>query len=55
LEGTSHRLYQGMGALNENCVLDVKNHSHSVTAQLVVPGGGGLGKGGTATLYVDGD
>jgi hypothetical protein len=43
LEGTSQRLYEGMGAPNENCVLDVKNRSHQVTAQLRVPDGGGRG------------
>jgi hypothetical protein len=114
IRGTSQRLYPGMGALNENCVLNVKNRSHQVTAEIVVPDhgadgvlvnqggitggwslylddgrptytysfvgidfstaraeqplgpgehqvrvefaydGGGLGRGGTATLYVDG-
>ncbi len=29
-----------MGGLNENCVLNVKNRSHSVTAEVVVPDGG---------------
>ena len=115
ISGKTQLLYPGMGQLNENCVLDVKNKSHSVTAELVVLNGsangviidqggrqggwvlyvkdgrpsytynfcgldqftvtaeaplsegehqvrlefsydgGGLGKGATATLYVDGD
>jgi len=108
-------LFPGMSSLNENCMLNLKNKSHSITAELVVPDhdargvilnqggitggwalyvkdgrlayhysflglqrstiaadqplpadqhqvrmefaydGGGLGKGGTATLFVDGD
>jgi hypothetical protein len=108
-------LFPGMSSLNENCMLNLKNKSHSITAELVVPDrdargvilnqggitggwalyvkdgrlayhysflglqrstiaadqplpagqhqvrmefaydGGGLGKGGTATLYLDGD
>ena len=113
--GTSQLLYPGMGALNENCIVNLKNRSHEITAEVVVPDdgargvivnaggssggwalyvkdgkatythnfvgiqhstvtaadelspgehqirvefaydGGGPGKGGTATLYVDGD
>ena len=33
----------GMGALNENCVLNLKNKSHQVTAEIVVPDGGADG------------
>jgi arylsulfatase A-like enzyme len=115
VKGNSQILYGGMGRLAENAVLNLKNKSHSVTAEIVVPedgghgvliaqggafagwslylndgkpkychnlaglqrfyveadttvpagehqvrmefayDGGGLGKGGTATLYVDGD
>jgi hypothetical protein len=115
IQGDSQVLFPGMSSLNENCMLNVKNKSHSITAELVVPDadargviinqggitggwalyvkdgrlayhysflglqrttvaadqplpagqhqvrmefaydGGGLGKGGTATLYVDGD
>jgi len=115
IRGNSQILFGGMGRLTENCVLNIKNRSHSVTAEIVVPDskpaegvivahggniggwslytkggklkycynllgiryfyteastalnsgehqvrmefaydGGGLGKGGTATLYVDG-
>jgi hypothetical protein len=32
-------LLGGMGRLGENCVLNMKNKSHSVTAELVVPDG----------------
>jgi arylsulfatase A-like enzyme len=115
VRGTKQLLADGMGALNENSVLNVKNKSHSVTAQVLIPedkpahgvilsqggafggwafyakngrlayvynflglesyvvtseetipagkhqvrmefayDGGGLGKGGTVTLYIDG-
>ena len=115
VKGNSQILFGGMGRLTENTVLNIKNKSHAVTAELVVPDeaaqgviisqggafagwslylkggkptycynllglqrfkiegdsaipsgehqvrmefaydGGGLGKGGTVTLYVDGD
>jgi arylsulfatase len=32
-----------MGRLTENCVLNIKNKSHSVTAEIVVPEGGAEG------------
>jgi len=114
IKGNSQILFGGMGRLSENSVLNVKNKSHSVTAEITVPpkgaegvivaqggniggwalyakggklkycynllgidhffaesenplpagehqvrmefeyAGGGMGKGGTATLYVDG-
>ena len=114
IKGNSQILFGSMGRLSENSVVNIKNKSHSVTAQIVVPAkeaegvivaqggniggwslyakggkikycynllgiqqfyaesssalppgdhqvrmefayaGGGLGKGGTATLYVDG-
>jgi len=114
IKGDSQILFGSMGRLSENSVINIKNKSHSVTAEIVVPakgaegviiaqggniggwslyakggklkycynllgiqqfyaesatalpsgehqvrmefayGGGGLGKGGTATLYVDG-
>lgn len=113
IKGNTQLLFSGMGRLSENCVLSIKNKSHSVTAEIVVPedgaegvivaqganiggwslyaregklrycynwggyknfivdggklpagehqvrmefkyDGGGLGKGGTATLYIDG-
>src|SRR4029079_19449051 len=113
--GNTQLLFGGMGRLSESSVLNVKNKSHAVTAEIVVPedaaqgviiaqggsfagwslyakagkptycynllglqrfkilgtsaipagdhqvrmefdyDGGGLGKGGTVTLYVDGD
>ncbi len=34
LQGTTQMLYPGMGGLNENCVLNVKNKSHQVTAEI---------------------
>jgi arylsulfatase A-like enzyme len=114
IKGKSQILFGSMGRLSENSVLNLKNKSHSITAEIVVPAtgaegvivcqggsiggwslyakggklkycynllgiqqfyaescsalppgqhqvrmefayaGGGLGKGGTATLYVDG-
>ncbi len=41
--GKSQILYGGMGRLSENSVLNVKNKSHSVTAEIVVPDSGGKG------------
>jgi arylsulfatase len=41
--GNSQILYGGMGRLSENSVLNLKNKSHSVTAEIVVPEGGGQG------------
>ena len=117
IRGTSQILARGMGGLNENGLINIKNKSHSITAQVIVPegkpcegvilsqggfaggwilyvkkdgrltycynfagldkyvitstqplstgehqvrmqfayDGGGLGKGGTATLYIDGN
>jgi arylsulfatase len=115
IKGTSQLLFGGMGRLSESSVLSLKNKSHAVTAEVVVPAagaegvivaqggsiggwslyakggrpkycynllgirrfyvegeralpegthqvrmefaydGGGLGKGGTATLYLDGE
>ncbi|HEX2513600.1 MAG TPA: arylsulfatase, partial [Chloroflexota bacterium] len=115
IKGTSQVLFGGMGRLSESSVVSIKNKSHAVTAEVVVPAsgaegviiaqggsiggwslyakggtpkycynllgiqrfyvegeralpegthqvrmefaydGGGLGKGGTATLYLDGE
>jgi arylsulfatase A-like enzyme len=115
IKGDTQLLFGGMGRLTEHAVINLKNKSHSVTAEIVVPAagaqgvivaqggafggwslyakdgnltycyncfgwksffvrgdkpipegkhqvrmefaydGGGLGKGGTVTLYVDGD
>ena len=38
--GTRQLLFAGMGNLNENCVLNIKNKSHGVTAEVVIPDGG---------------
>jgi arylsulfatase len=37
IRGTSQLLFGGMGRLSENCVLSIKNKSHSITAEIVVP------------------
>ncbi|MDP3584755.1 MAG: arylsulfatase [Thiobacillus sp.] len=43
IKGKTQLLAGGMGHLSENCVLSIKNKSHSVTAQIVVPQGGAEG------------
>jgi arylsulfatase A-like enzyme len=43
IKGNSQLLFDGMGRLSENCVLSLKNKSHSVTAEIVVPDGGANG------------
>ncbi len=43
IRGTSQILFGGMGRLSENCVLSIKNKSHSVTAEVVVPESGAEG------------
>jgi arylsulfatase len=37
IKGKTQLLFSGMGRLLENCVLNIKNKSHSVTAEIVVP------------------
>ena len=37
IRGSSQLLFGGMGRLSENSVVNIKNKSHAVTAQLVVP------------------
>ena len=39
VRGNSQVLANGMGALNENGVINIKNKSHSITAQLIIPEG----------------
>jgi hypothetical protein len=39
VRGTSQILARGMGGLNENGLINVKNKSHSITAQVIVPEG----------------
>jgi arylsulfatase len=43
LKGKTQVLFGGMGHLSENCVLNLKNKSHSVTANIVVPQKGAEG------------
>jgi arylsulfatase A-like enzyme len=43
VKGNSQILYGGMGRLSENSVINLKNKSHSVTAEIVVPDDGGHG------------
>jgi len=43
IQGNSQLLFSGMGRLHENSVLNLKNKSHSVTAEIVVPQQGAEG------------
>jgi hypothetical protein len=43
IRGRSQLLFGGMGRLSENSVVNIKNKSHAVTAQLVVPDDGASG------------
>jgi hypothetical protein len=43
VKGTTQLLFGGMGRLSENCVLNIKNKSHSVTAEIEVPEAGAEG------------
>jgi hypothetical protein len=40
VSGTSQLLFPGIRSLNEDCVLNVKNKSHAITAELLIPEGG---------------
>ena len=58
---TSVTLYPGMIAMLENATLDIKNRSHTITADIEVPQGGGDGviiaqggRFGGWTLYMKG-
>jgi arylsulfatase len=43
VKGDTQLLFEGMGRLLENCVLSIKNKSHSVTAEIIVPEKGAEG------------
>jgi arylsulfatase len=43
IHGNSQLLFRGTGRLTENSVLALKNKSHAITAQVVVPDGGANG------------
>jgi hypothetical protein len=43
VHGKTQLLFGGMGRLSENSVLNLKNKSHTVTAEIVVPEGGANG------------
>jgi arylsulfatase len=43
IKGKTQILFGGMGRLSENCVLNLKNKSHSVTAEITVPEKGAEG------------
>jgi hypothetical protein len=60
VQGDTQVLFQGMGRLNENCVLNMRNKSHSITAELAIPDQDARGvivnQGGTTgglSLYVN--
>lgn len=61
IKGKTQILFGGMGRLSENCTVNIKNKSHSVTAEIVVPKAGAEGvivaQGGNIggwTLYAKG-
>ncbi|HXV32940.1 MAG TPA: arylsulfatase [Gaiellaceae bacterium] len=43
IKGTSQLLFAGMGRLSESSLVNIKNRSHAVTAEIVVPEGGANG------------
>ncbi len=43
IKGKNQMLFPGMSHLSENCVLNIKNKSYSVTAEIVVPAQGAEG------------
>jgi arylsulfatase len=43
ISGDRQRLFGGMSRLSENAVVSIKNKSHAVTAEIVVPEGGAQG------------
>ena len=43
IKGKTQLLFGGMGRLSENCVVNIKNKSHSVTAEIEVPESGAEG------------
>lgn len=43
IKGTSQLLFSGMGRLSENSVISLKNRSHAVTAEVVLPDTGANG------------
>jgi len=43
IQGSSQLFFSGMGRLSENSVINVKNKSYSVTADVAVPAGGASG------------
>ena len=43
VKGNTQLLFEGMGRLLENCVLSIKNKSHTVTAEIIVPEEGAAG------------
>jgi arylsulfatase A-like enzyme len=62
VKGNRQRLFGGMGRLSESSVVSIKNKSHAVTAEVVVPEGGAQGVivaqggsiGGWSLYVVDG-
>jgi arylsulfatase len=43
IKGNTQMLFGGMGRLSENSVINIKNKSHSVTAEIVIPKAGAEG------------
>jgi len=43
IKGNTQLLYGGMGRLSESSVVSIKNKSHAVTSQVIIPEGGATG------------
>src|SRR3954449_6826107 len=43
IKGSAQTLYGGMTRISENAIINIKNKSHSVTADIAIPDGGGSG------------
>jgi arylsulfatase len=43
IKGNTQLLFGGMGHLSENCVVNIKNKSHAVTAEIEIPNSGAEG------------
>jgi hypothetical protein len=58
IKGNAQLLFAGMGRLSENAVLNLKNKSHAVTAEVVLadgaPGGGANGVAANGTIVAQG-
>ena len=52
IKGKTQLLFSGMGRLSENCVLNIKNRSHSITAQIWYPMGAAVRASSSARVAI---